>query len=178
MHWAPEGCLSRKFQVLPNLAYIKGDIKPRDAATKKLDITDVDLPNESVDVMLCSHVLEHIPDDHKAMTELLRVLKPGGYVIALVPLYIDLEKTYEDPSITNQKMRALHFDQSDHVRKYGPDFVTRLQIAGFSVEQYPLSRLSSEQRERFGMTGYDDDARVNAARGADIYLCVKKELKT
>ena len=174
LHWAPEDCLSVLLEKYENLTYIRGDIdRPNDPKILKLDITNTDLPDKSVDVVFCNHVLEHIPDDHLALTEIVRVLKPGGYALIMVPLYIDQEKTYEDFSITSPEDRVLHFDQEDHVRRYGLDFIQRLKKAGFIVKHYPLARLPKSLREKYGMAGHDTDVKINAARGADIFLCTK-----
>jgi SAM-dependent methyltransferase len=101
------------------------------AAMVRLDITEIDFPDESFDVVYCSHVLEHVPDDRKALAEIRRVLKPDGWAILLVP--IDAAETIEDPSITDPGERLRLFGQGDHVRRYGPDYVERLHQAGFDV---------------------------------------------
>ena len=152
-----------------------GDInRPKDPEVLKLDLTSIDLADESVDVVFCNHVLEHVPNDSQAMSEVLRVLKPGGFALFMVPLYIDLETSYENPAITTPRERLKHFDQEDHVRKYEPrDFKKRLQQAGFSVQVFPLAEVPQEKREYLGMAGHDDNPCLNAARGADIYLCNK-----
>ena len=175
LHWAPEDCLVGKFKKLKNLLYIRGDIdRPNEPEVLKLDITKPILKDDSVDVVICNHVLEHIPDDSLAMSEMYRVLKPGGRAFIMVPLYTDLDKTYEDSSITSRTERLRHFDQEDHVRKYcQKDLVDRLKKAGFMVQSFPLSRLSDSLRKQYGMAGHDDDVSTNASRGADIFLCTK-----
>lgn len=174
LHWAPEICFIPQLKSLSHLTYIQADInRPYNPDITKLDITNIALPDSSVEVTICSHVLEHIVDDHKAMTELYRVLKPGGYALIMVPLYCNLEKTYEDFSITTPNERLMHFDQSDHVRKYAMDIVDRLEKVGFHVEAFPLKRLSHDLREKYGLSGSDEDIQLNATRGADIFLCSK-----
>jgi SAM-dependent methyltransferase len=102
-------------------------------ADLRLDISDMDLPDGSFDLILCSHVLEHVPDDRAAMSELRRVLADGGLALLLVPYRADLP-TYEDPSIRSPLDRMQAFGQQDHVRIYGTDLVDRLRAAGFDVE--------------------------------------------
>lgn len=174
LHWAPEQCLSSRLKKVSHLNYIKADIdRPDDKEILKLDITHIDLPDNSVDIVVCCHVLEHIPDDHKAMTEVFRVLKPGGSAIFMVPIYINLTQTFEDFSITNPDLRMKYFDQYDHVRKYAWDITGRFTKAGFLVEVYPLTSLADTVRKKYGMAGYDYNEDANAGRGADIFLCIK-----
>ncbi len=80
-------------------------------------------------------MLEHVDDDTRAMSEILRVMKPGAFAILLVPLYFDREKTYEDPSIVSPKERAKHFLQYDHQRLYGVDYPLRLKKIGFKIPE-------------------------------------------
>lgn len=101
---------------------------------KFCDITDIAYPDNHFDFFLANHVLEHIPDDRKAMAEINRVLKPGGRAILLVPISLKLEQTYEDPDVKTPKDRKKYFGQSDHVRVYGQDYKNRLEAANFSVD--------------------------------------------
>ena len=96
------------------------------------------------DVVFCNHVLEHIIDDKKAMSELYRVLKPSGLGIFQIPQDLSLIKTYEDFSITSKEERKKHFGQYDHVRIYGKDYFDRLRDVGFKVEEVDYSKLLSE----------------------------------
>lgn len=123
---------------MPNLDYISADLDSP-LAMVKMDITNILFENNSFDVILCSHVLEHIIDDNKAMRELFRVLKPGGWAILQTPIDLKLDKTFEDHSIVSPEERERFFGQSDHVRIYGRDYVNRLLKAGFevTVESYP-----------------------------------------
>lgn len=131
LHVAPEPIFERQLREKLGDGYLTADLhNPR--AMVKMDITDIQYPDESFDVIYCSHVLEHVPNDLQAMRELRRVLKKDGWAILLVPISAD--KTYEDPSITSPAERLVHFGQSDHVRKYGPDYLDRLAEAGFNVD--------------------------------------------
>ncbi len=131
--------------------YITGDLEdPR--ADVRLDITDIKYPDATFDVIYCSHVLEHVPEDRVAMRELRRVLKPNGWAILLVPVSGD--HTYEDPSITDPAERLKAFGLEDHVRQYGRDFVDRLREAGFAVDVIEASDLYSDRQAiRMGLRG-------------------------
>lgn len=135
LHLAPEKPLMDILVKQKNIDYLTADLNPEQVMVK-MDITDIPFPDNTFDAMLCNHVLEHIPDDRKAMRELHRVLKPGGWAILQVPVSKVLEHTYEDFTITSPLEREKHFGQKDHVRIYGKDFSQRLKEAGFTVEPY------------------------------------------
>jgi SAM-dependent methyltransferase len=135
LHAAPEPYLADLLRSCDAIDYLSGDLAMLRGAMIKLDLTDIRLPDSQFDVIICSHVLEHIPDDRKAMAEMFRVTKPGGFLLVMVPTYG--RKTYEDFSITSRKDRRKHFGQEDHVRKYGMDIVDRLAAAGFKVTAWP-----------------------------------------
>jgi SAM-dependent methyltransferase len=112
----------------------------------RVDITDMKIYKEGqFDFFICSHVLEHIPDDRKAMKELYRILKPGGSSIIMVPLNLDEKETREDPSQTDISYRWKYFGQDDHVRSYSKnDFIARLESAGFKVNQLGIDYFGKE----------------------------------
>jgi SAM-dependent methyltransferase len=151
LHFAPEACMVRYFDRLPNLTYIGGDLDPPRGAIR-LDITEIELDSDSVDVVLCSHVLEHVPADAQAISEMRRVLRPGGTALIMGPVEYDRSETYEDPSIVSPRARAVAFNQSDHVRIYGADFDDRLRAAGFALDanRYAQS-LSDQEINRYGL---------------------------
>jgi len=99
-------------------------------------------------VVMANHVLEHIPDDRKAMAELFRLLKPGGIGLFTVPINATRQTTYENPAIAGKAERWAHFSAHDHLRYYGLDFADRLTGAGFSVETF---RMTPEDEVRFGL---------------------------
>ena len=132
LHFAPEPMFSTRLARLTHLDYLTADLYG--PAMAKVDITDMPFEDQSFDVLSCSHVLEHVPDDHKALRECYRVLKPGAWAALMVPIF--REPTVEDPAITDPQERERLFGQVDHVRKYGPDFEERVQGAGFSVRRY------------------------------------------
>ncbi len=131
---APEPIFQKKLRASPNLDYTSADLNSPFAMVK-LDITDIPYAENTFDVVLCSHVLEHIPDDRKAMSELYRILKPGGWALLLVPFDAERPETFEDPDVVDPKERTRLFGQFDHVRVYGRDFKDRLESAGFTVRQ-------------------------------------------
>lgn len=138
LHVAPEDCLQPILRGLKNLDYLSADLSPG-AAMVTMDLMDIRFPDESFDVILCSHVLEHVPDDRRAMRELHRVLRPGGWAILQVPVDPSRATTLEDPAVTAPAERAQLFGQSDHVRVYGRDYAARLREAGFAVQVVPFA---------------------------------------
>lgn len=133
LHIAPEQPFLKRFKSLKNIDYITADLLSP-IADIKLDIQDMPFEKEEFDVVFANHVLEHIPDENKAITEVHRVLKKGGWAIMQVPLDVNREKTYEDDSITSRVEREKHFGQYDHLRLHGLDFFNRLENGGFDVE--------------------------------------------
>ena len=151
LHIAPEQEFLRKFRKMPNLNYISADLFSP-IVDVKADILDLPFENSSFDVVFCNHVLEHIADDHKAMREIFRVLKPGGWGILQVPMKTSLEVTYEDFSITEPAERQKHFGQYDHVRWYGMDYFDRLRSVGFKAEPIYYSKtFSKDEIRRYGL---------------------------
>ena len=132
LHVAPEQVFYKKFKSFSHWNYTTTDLHSP-LADVKADICALPFEDNSYDLILCNHVLEHIPNDLKAMKELYRVLKPRGTAILQVPLEEDRENTFEDDSITDQPERTRIFGQYDHVRVYGQDYYNRLQKAGFKA---------------------------------------------
>ena len=99
-----------------------------------MDVCDIQFPSNTFDVVLCNHVLEHLVDDRKAMAEIYRVLKPGGWALLQVPLDEKLHETYEDPGIISKPDRAHHYGSPDHLRLYGRDYQAKLESVGFCVK--------------------------------------------
>ena len=151
LHIAPEQEFLRKFKKMKNLEYTSADLFSP-IVDVKADILDLPFEDESFDVIFCNHVLEHIIDDKKAMSELYRVMKKGGWGILQVPMKNSLEKTYEDFTITDPKERQKHFGQYDHVRWYGMDYFERLISVGFSVDiNFYSQKFSEQEQKRFGL---------------------------
>ena len=134
LHFAPEAAFHEIFKKSNNISYDTIDLNSP-LAKIKADICNLPLEDNTYDFILCNHVLEHINDDIKAMSELYRVLKKGGIGIFQIPIDINRDKTFEDSSIKDPKERNKVFGQYDHVRIYGMDYYDRLRSVGFSVEQ-------------------------------------------
>jgi len=162
LHAAPEKNLQKVLMARPNIDYLSIDFDSP-LAMVKMDITDIKYEDNLFDVVICNHVLEHIPNDQKAMLELLRVLKPGGWAILQVPISLSLDKTYEDPTVTTPEEREKVFGQSDHVRIYAKDYKDRLEKVGFSVEVYSFTNEVGESATHKYVLLKDEN----------IYICSK-----
>ena len=155
LHIAPELCFIDKLSRLSQIDYLTADLT-HSAAMVKMDITDIQYPDNSFDVIYCSHVLEHVHNDKKAMQEFVRILRPNGWAILQVP--IDAEKTFEDPTVTDPKERERIFGQHDHVRVYGYDYKERLEELGFIVKVVPyLEQFDHKERQYYGLNIPKDD---------------------
>lgn len=151
LHIAPEQEFLRRFKKMKNLDYISADLYSP-IVDVKADVLNLPFENESFDVVICNHVLEHIVDDRKAMSELYRVMRHGGWGILQVPMKNSLKKTYEDFSITDPKERQKHFGQYDHVRWYGMDYFDRLKSVGFEADaNFYSKKYSKEEIRKFGL---------------------------
>lgn len=144
LHIAPEQCFYGRFKKFKHLDYTTADLNSP-LADLSFDVQQIPLPDNTYDVILCNHVLEHVPDDLQALRELYRILKPGGWAIMQVPLNPEWEKTLEDPTITDPDERHRLFGQYDHVRMYGRDYPERLLKTGFQVETIDYSQKISEE---------------------------------
>ena len=162
LHFAPEQAFFKKFKNLSLLDYTTTDLNSP-LADVSADICALPFQDNSFDIILCNHVLEHIPDDIKAMSELYRVLKPSGWGIFQIPQDLKRDLTFEDDSITDRKERAEIFGQYDHVRIYGLDYFDRLIEAGFTVNAVDYTA---------GMSDSDID-KYRLAKGELIPLVTK-----
>ncbi|NGZ09617.1 MAG: SAM-dependent methyltransferase [Nitrospira sp. LK70] len=136
LHIAPEEGLGHFLRMLPNVSYLSGDLYPNDAPTqamRRIDVTQMPFESGSFDLLICSHVLEHVADDRKAMREACRILKEGGVAFLQVPYSPVLKETREDPAVMDGASRLRLFGQEDHLRLYGTDYAERLRGAGFMV---------------------------------------------
>ncbi len=161
LHVAPELCFESRLRNRLGHDYVTADLMDPHAMVR-MNITDIPYEDGYFDVIYCSHVLEHVQDDRRAMREFRRVLKPDGWAVLLVPITVDT--TYEDPSITEPAERLKAFGQDDHVRRYGVDYIDRLRESGFTVKVSNASELFNE----------DDIVRLGLTRSSgDIFYCTK-----
>ncbi len=136
LHVAPEPQLGMVLQRLPHLDYLSADLYDENVMVK-MDITKIDYPDASFDVIICNHVLEHVPEDELAMRELRRVLAPEGWAILQVPFSEKIQASIEDPTAVTPAARSRLFGQEDHVRIYArADYLSRLQRAGFHLQLF------------------------------------------
>lgn len=163
LHVAPELCFMERFEKIHGQNYITADIESP-LAKVKMDIHQIPFDDNSFDVAFCNHVMEHVQDDIKAMSELHRILKPGGWAIIQIPFFHPIpEVTFQDESITDPKEREKMYGQDDHVRLYGKDYAKRLAQGGFMVDESTfIHQLPPSQVERYALPA--DEI---------IYLCRK-----
>lgn len=162
LHIAPEYCFLPIFKKQKNLNYTTADLNSP-WADVKMDIHQIPYQDNSFDVIMCNHVLEHVEDAHKVMSEFYRVMKKGGWGIFQVPIDTSREETFDDPTITDSKEREKHYWQADHLRLFGNDYGKKLAAVGFEVvEDNFINELSKEEVERFALP-----------KGEIIYFCKK-----
>lgn len=142
-------------------SYLSGDIVPG-RAMRVLDITKLDLENESFDYIICCHVMEHILDEGKAISELKRVLKPGGVILLSMPVCISKEHTFEDSNVTSAEERLRVFGQEDHVRLYALDTAAHLRNFGLNVREIIADDSWKEEIKKYKLIS-----------GDRCYLCKK-----
>jgi len=157
LHFAPEEAVTAEVRKAKTVAYETADLVPGRAMVT-LDIENIDRTAEAYDLIICSHVLEHV-DDRKAFAEMFRILAPGGLLVALVPVIEGWSTTYEDSSKTSEKERELYFGQTDHVRLYGADFRDRIRAADFVLDEFTA--------------GGEESARYSLHRGDKVFLATK-----
>jgi SAM-dependent methyltransferase len=168
LHFAPEQCLHDRFRAAPRLEYVTADLRGLPLVDKRMDITETHLPDESVDIIVCSHVLEHVDNDAKALREMRRILRVGGKAFLQHPIDAARRRTFEDASIVGWEERSRAFGQGDHMRIYGRDFAERARSAGLAVECVPYrDRFSPEDVDRYGLRD------GGSLRADDIYVCSK-----
>jgi hypothetical protein len=160
LHIAPEPALEAKFRRLSGFDYLSADLYDPHAMLQ-MDICDMQLPDEQFDLIYCSHVLEHVADDLQALREFYRVLKTGGQAVILTP--ITSPQTISNPSLTDPLERERLFGQHDHVRRYGWDFIQRVELAGFRVKLIRRAELTNEE----------EAARLGLDLEDTIFLCEK-----
>ncbi len=152
LHFAPEKVLFEIFSNKKNIEYLPVDLNPDQFyAKEKMDIQNIKYPEDTFDFIYCSHVLEHVPHDQKAMKELYRVLKPDGSALIMVPIKHSSKKTFEDSSVNTPELRSQYYGQFDHLRYYGLDFQEKLENAGFNVSKDFTQNISIESQKKYGL---------------------------
>jgi SAM-dependent methyltransferase len=170
LHFAPEYSYQRRLSRIDGLRYVTADLDSP-LAMHSFDIVDIPFEAESFDAVICSHVLEHVEDDRRALSEIRRVLRPGGWALLMTPLDSRRATTLEDPTATTPEERHRIFGQSDHVRLYGRDFAERVAGVGYAVRtDHYVDQLDPELVERHGLKREQDEAFGDE----DIFFCVKR----
>ena len=154
LHIAPEVALMRKFKKMyastPD-RYVTADLESP-LADMHFDVQQIPLEAESFDAIICNHIMEHVEDDGKALRELYRILRRGGWGVILSPVDLEREKTFEDDTITDPAERTRIFGQYDHRRIYGRDYAARLREAGFEVYDIDYkNELSKAEQELYAL---------------------------
>ena len=154
LHIAPEVALMRKFRKMyastPD-RYVTADLESP-LADMHFDVQQIPLAKESFDAIICNHIMEHVEDDGKALRELYRILRRGGWGVILSPVDLEREKTFEDDTITDPAERTRIFGQYDHRRIYGRDYAARLREAGFEVYDIDYkNELSKAEQELYAL---------------------------
>lgn len=156
LHIAPEGHI-RSLVEPAAVRYLACD-KDAEKGDAAIDVEAMELESGSFDIAICSHVLEHV-DDRKALAEFRRVLRPGGRLLAMVPIVEGWETTYEDPAIVDPAARLIAFGQGDHLRMYGRDFRDRVRAAGLALEEFTAAE--------------PDVSRHGLKRGEKVFVCIR-----
>ena len=164
LHIAPEVCLMRQFKkiyITKPQNYITADLESP-LADMHFDVQSIPMEDNSVDIIICNHLLEHVESDHKALQEMYRIMRSGGIGVMLAPIDYSRETTFEDDTITDPKQRAELFGQYDHRRVYGKDYLERLRAAGFEAEEIDYA------------AEFSDYARTLYSFGCDHLYIVRK----
>ncbi len=166
LHFAPEINIDHRLLKIKNLHYISADVDEHAIdIMETIDVMDIHHEDGSFDAVLCNHVMEHVDDHRKALSEIFRILKPGGWAILQSPVAINLETTYEDITVVDPKEREKEFGQEDHVRIIGRDYLSHLEEAGFTVTLFDWE----QHRAEFG--GPDNIYGLNL--NEKVYYCEK-----
>ncbi len=158
LHIAPEVALMRKFRKMyarEAERYVTADLESP-LADMHFDVQQIPLEDGSFDAVICNHILEHVEDDGRALKELHRILRRGGWGVVLSPVDKGREQTFEDDTITDKDERTRIFGQYDHRRIYGRDYAQRLERAGFEVYVIPyIEAFTEAERALYALTDED-----------------------
>ena len=165
LHLAPEKHLARRIEECAPERYVKGDLAPSREGVERIDVTALPFADASFDWVICNHVLEHVPDDVRALAEIWRVLRPGGGAILQTPYAAALEASVENPEIVSAAQRLEFYGQEDHVRLYGRDLFERIRAAGFELEL----------RSHAEWLPHIDAARYGVNQEEPLFWCIKPQ---
>jgi len=167
LHFAPENGFYDRFLNVPNIDYYPVDIDPSfNGIRDVIDIQNIKYQDNMFDIIICNHVLEHVPNDYQAIRELHRVLKKDGIAYITSPVYDQLDETLEVAEYDTPELRLKYYGQHDHVRKYGKDFRQRLEQGGFVVKILkPNKNFTELELSRYGIT-----------KEGSIYQCASAHL--
>ncbi len=146
LHVAPEACIQQRLLRDFRVRYLGIDRYDDDANAEQQDLTDLPYTDNAFDVVICNHVLEHIPDDRKAIAEISRVLSPNGHALIMVPIDRDRQSTYEDSEITAPSERHKAFGHPYHVRVCGWDYADRIREMGMAVFEAHSTNIPEHRR--------------------------------
>ena len=146
LHMAPELTLKGYIQRYGLRSYVQGDIEPKADGVEKIDLQQIPYPDETFDMLICNHILEHVDNVEIALREMHRILKPGGRAVCQTPYASRLTKTFEDPLLQSTDDRLFFYGQEDHVRLFGSDIAQHFIAAGFTGRLVPHSEILTGYR--------------------------------
>ena len=171
LHIAPEANIRKIIKSSEPVEYVCADLFPKDDEMTKVDITKIQFEDEHFDFIICNHVLEHIPEDYKAINELYRVLKTGGCAILQTPYSKKIDKSFEDSSINTDELRKEYYGQEDHIRIYGKDLFDRIKKAGFKLNIIKNSDLFEDNEyKKYGFNNKEDLILVEKINNKNVKL--------
>ncbi len=151
IHFAPESALSKKIRAMGLFDYKTSDLE-MDGVDFRENIMSMSFEDESFEFFICSHILEHVESDDRAIQELYRITQKGGLGILMAPIIVGLEKTVEDTSVISEGGRWMMFGQNDHIRLYAHnDYVNKIRKHGFSVSQLGIEHFGAEVFKMLGL---------------------------
>ncbi len=166
LHFAPERAIETNLKKLKNLNYITADINPA-FADYEVDIQDIPFHDNKFDIIICSHVLGHIPNEAKAIDEIFRVLKPGGFALILTLIDFNRAKTFESAEVNSNEKRLEQYGEPDLLRLHGNDFAERLNRKNIDIETVKyFKNFSIEERQRY---------QLGTGERELIFKCIKIE---
>jgi hypothetical protein len=157
IHFAPEDMLARRISSYYPAKYLKADLTPWSPDIERIDIRAIPYPDESFNFLICNHVLEHVDDDQQALSEVFRILRPGGYAILQTPYSFFLSNSFCDSCINTDALRLRYYGQADHVRLYGRDLFARIEGSGLRLQVHTHEQwLSGLDSAKYGVNPRED----------------------